>query len=271
VLALRRLARVRLAAGELDEARALYRAALDQAVVANDRIGRIVALTGIGNALGLQGRWIEAHAHYEQGVLLCIEEDRLLRAQLEINLAMVLREQERLHEAEVCLREARSAWDLLQPSDRCGWHNFAGLIALSRKSYAEADDCFQRALAEAPGSFERAMIVDNLTELALQQKQFEEAAVLGRRAEHHALLAGSPRALAEIYTRLGRLFRLRGDANGVTFFEKALELCRRHRYPLVEATACGEYAAFRAMLGDQEEARAYYERAAALSREVNAV
>ena len=271
VLALRRLARVRLAAGELDEARALYRAALDQALVAGDRVGRIVALTGIGNALSFQGRWSEARANYEQGVALCDEEDRLLRAQLQINLAMVLREQDRLHDAETCLQQARSSWDMLQPGDRCGWHNFAGLIALSRKAYDEAEASFQRALAEAPGYFERAMVVDNLTELALQRRQFDEAASLGRRAEHHALLAGSPRALAEIYTRLGRLFRLRGDANGVTFFEKALELCRRHRYPLVEATACGEYAEFRAMLGDQDEARAYYERAAALAREVSAV
>jgi tetratricopeptide (TPR) repeat protein len=270
VLSLRRLARVRLAAGELDEARTLYRAALDQAVAASDRIGRIVALTGIGNALSFKGQFAEARVHYEQGVLLCGDPDVKLRAQLHINLAMVAREQDRLDEAEVYLQQARAGWELLEAGDRSGWHNFAGLIALSRQSFEEAEAAFARALAEAPGSFERAMVTDNMTELAIQRRQFQDAAELGRRAEHHALAAGSPRALAEIYTRLGRLFRLRGDANGVTFFEKALELCRVHRYLLVEATAYSEYAQFRQMLGDEEEARAYSERADAILRELGA-
>jgi tetratricopeptide (TPR) repeat protein len=270
VLALRRLARVRLAAGELDEARTLYRAALDHAVAAGDRTGRIVALTGIGNALSFKGQFAEARVHYEQGVLLCAEDDVRLRAQLHINLAMVAREQGRLDDAGVYLEQARAGWDALEATDRSGWHNFAGLVALSRRAYDDAQAAFARALAEAPGSFEQAMVTDNLMELAIQRRQFQEAAELGRRAEHHALAAGSPRALAEIYTRLGRLFRLRGDANGVTFFEKALELCRVHRYLLVEAMAFSEYAEFRRMLGDHEEARAYSERAAAISREIGA-
>lgn len=270
VLALRRLARVRLAAGELEEARTLYRAALDQAVAAGDRAGRIVALTGIGNALSFKGAFAEARAHYEQGVLLCAEDDVRLRAQLHINLAMVAREQGRLEEADAYLQQARAGWDVMEPADRSAWHNFAGLVALSRRAYDDAESSFARALAEAPGSFERAMVTDNMTELAIQRRQFQEAADLGRRAEHHALAAASPRALAEIYTRLGRLFRLRGDANGVTFFEKALELCRIHRYLLVEATAYGEYAEFRRMLGDHDEARAYSERATTISRELGA-
>lgn len=270
VLALRRLARVRLAAGELDEARTLYRAALDQAVAAGDRIGRVVALTGIGNALSFKGQFTEARVHYEQGVLLCADADVRLRAQLHINLAMVAREQERLDEADAYLQLARAGWDVLEPADRSGWYNFAGLAALSRRAFEEAESAFTRALVEAPGSFERAMVTDNLTELAIQRRQFQEAAELGRRAEHHALAAGSPRALAEIYTRLGRLFRLRGDANGVTFFEKALELCRVHRYLLVEATAYTEYAEFRYMLGDVEEGRAYGERATTILRELGA-
>jgi tetratricopeptide (TPR) repeat protein len=270
VLSLRRLARVRLAAGELDEARTLYRAALDHAVAVGDRVGRIVALTGIGNALSFKGQFGEARAHYEQGVLLCGEPDVRLRAQLHINLAMVAREQQHLDEARFHLQEARAGWDVLEADDRSGWYNFAGLVALSRRAFEEAESAFARALAEAPGSFERAMVTDNMTELAIQRRQFQEAAELGRRAEHHALAAGSPRALAEIYTRLGRLFRLRGDANGVTFFEKALELCRVHRYLLIEATAYSEYAEFRRMLGNDEEACAYAERAAAIMRELGA-
>ena len=270
VLSLRRLARVRLAAGELDEARTLYRAALDQAIAAGDRVGRIVALTGIGNALSFKGQFVEARVHYEQGVLLCTDEDVRLRAQLHINLAMVAREQERLDEAEAYLQQARAGWAVLDSADRSGWHNFAGLVALSRRAFGDAEAAFNRALAEAPGSFERAMITGNLTELAIQRRQYQEAAELGRRAEHHALAAASPRALAEIYTRLGRLFRLRGDANGVTFFEKALELCRMHRYLLIEATAYTEYAEFRQMLGDDEEARAYHERADTIVRELGA-
>ena len=85
-----------------------------------------------------------------------------------------------------------------------------------------------------------------------------------------APVSGSPRALAEIYTRLGKISRLRSDLNGVTFFEKALEICRERRYPLTEANAYLEYGIFRRTLGDMEEARSYLERARQLCADIGA-
>lgn len=269
ILTVRRLARVRMAAGDLDEARELYRTSLEQALSAGDVVGAVVALTGMGNALSFQGRWAGARVQYEDALRRCPPDEKLIRAQVQINLAMVSREQGRPGEAESRLTECRvQCWDELQPADRSGWYNTAGLLALTRGSYDEAERAFTMALAEAPGYFESAMVLDNMAELAICSDRLEDALAIARRAEHHALAAAAPRALAEIYTRLGRVFRLRRDANGVTFFEKALELCAGHRFLLTHASAYREYAAFRSMLGDDDEARAYRERAAALFRDL---
>jgi tetratricopeptide (TPR) repeat protein len=264
-LALRRLARSRLTAGALQEAQSLYRIAADHAQAADDGAGRAIALTGLGNALSLQGRFGEARSCYEQALELTATGEERLRALLQVNLAMVAREQGRFDDARVWLTEARTGWDHFTPDDRSGWHNFAGLLALSLGALDEAHAEFVAALASAHARFARAMVLDNMTEVAIQRGHLTEAEVLARRAEQHALAAASPRALAEVYIRLGRIFRLRDDPNGVTFFEKALELCRRHGYPLLEAAACLEYANFRSAMGDVEEARAYEQLAHELS------
>jgi tetratricopeptide (TPR) repeat protein len=265
MLALRRLARARVATGDMEEARRLYRASLAQATVMEDTPSRVIALTGMGNALSLQGRWQEAAEHYTVALQHCGEAETRLRAQLHSNLAMVAREQGRVEEAERWLASARAAWSDFTDEDRSRWHNLAGLAALSRGAYEEAASHFGSALALATDDFTAAMVLDNQAELALQRGQYDEAEAVARRAEQHALGAGSPRALAEVYTRLGAICSARMDANGVTFFEKALELAARHEYLLLEATACTAYATFRARLGEPDEARAYEARAQALT------
>jgi len=261
ILALRRLARARLAAGAVAEAAALYRASLEQATLAGDDGARAIAHTGVGNALSFQGAWDDARAQYEQALQLFADGASQSRAQLQVNLAMVAREQGRHLEARAWLDEAERAWDALTDADRSGWHNEAGTLALALGDLAGAERELTRALELAGGEFERAMVLDSLTAVAIAGGQLAAAEMSARRAEQHALTAGSPRALAEIYTRLGQVFRLRGDGNGVTFFEKALELCHRHEYPWLEAVTSREYAAFRAALGDEEEAHAWEARA----------
>jgi tetratricopeptide (TPR) repeat protein len=264
-LALRRLARSRLAAGELEEARRLYRSALAQATAMDDTEARIMSFTGMGNALSFQGRWRDAADHYNVALHLCGSAHVRLRAQLHSNLAMVSRELGRAEDAERWLTAAHDGWAEFDDADRSNWYNLAGLVALSLGTLEDAESHFTSALALAVDSFTAAMVLDNLAELALRRGRRDEAEVIARRAEQHALQAGSPRALAEIYTRLGSICSAREDANGVTFFEKALELAARHEYPLLEATACAEYAAFRARLGDHDEARAYEARAEAIT------
>jgi tetratricopeptide (TPR) repeat protein len=259
--ALRRLARARLTGGELEEARRLYRASLQQATSADDRIGRIVALTGLGNVFSLCSQWAAAVNHYSVALGLCTPEDRLLQAQLHANLAMVAREEGRPADAVQWLETARSAWSEMSEADRANWNNLAGLVALSREDYDVAEAAFAAAARLATDDFTRAMIFDNVAELALRRHQYPEAEASARQAEQYALRAGSPRALTEIYTRLGRIFSAQQDANGVTFFEKALELAMRHGYSALEADVCDAYAEFRAALGDSEEAAAYETRA----------
>jgi tetratricopeptide (TPR) repeat protein len=260
-VALRRLARARLAVGDLNEARRLYRTSLQQAAAADDRAGRIVALTGLGNVFSLLGLWTDARKHYSLALGLCTAPDRQLRAQLHANLAMVAREEGRLDEAGEWLGAARTGWSDMSAADRANWHNLAGLVALSRGEYDVAEAAFAAAADLAADDFTRAMVFDNVAELALRRTQYAEAEVAARRAEDHALRAGSSRALTEIYIRLGRIFAAQQDANGVTFFEKALELAGRHAYPALEAAAYEAYAAFRSDLGDVEEAKAYIARA----------
>jgi tetratricopeptide (TPR) repeat protein len=133
-----------------------------------------------------------------------------------------------------------------------------------------AEGILHQALSSAHSEFERAMVLDNLAELFIRQGNLSEAEALARSAEEAALRAGSPRALAEIYTRLGKIFRLRGDGNGVTFFEKAVEICGQRRYPHTEANAYLEYGLFRHLHGDLDEARTYFERARQLFGDVGA-
>lgn len=262
ILALRRLARARLAQGAVTDAAALYRGSLEQATLASDDAARAIALTGIGNALSFQGAWEQARTHYEQALALQPDDAIVARAQLQVNLAMVAREQARRLEARAWLDEARAGWEQLGNAERSGWHNEAGMLALSLGELAEAERELHHSLELGAGSdFVQAMVLDSLAAVAIAGGQLASAEMTARRAEQHALLAGSPRALAEIYTRLGIIFRLRGDANGVTFFEKALELCQQHGYAWLEAVASREYGAFRATLGDHEEASAWDARA----------
>lgn len=264
VLALRRLARARLASGELEEARQLYQSSAAHAD-GDDIEARITAGTGMGNALSLQGRWAEAVQQYEAALALCRPADTRLRAQLHANQAMIARERGHLEEAARWLGMARSAWPELTDDDRSNWHNLAGLVALSSGDHDTAGREFSLALALASDDFTMAMVLDNVAELHLRRGRFEAAEAAARRAERHALQAGSPRALAEIYTRLGAICDARADANGVTFFEKAIEIAAHHGYPRLEALACSAYAAFRARVGDTEEALAYEGRARELT------
>lgn len=258
---LRRLALLHMSAGNTEEAAARYRASLELAAAAGDLEARIIALTGLGNVVGYQGRHADALACFHSALDLCNEQFPRRRAQLFINMAAMLSEEEKFEEASARLADASAFWAHLSEADRCGWYNSRGLLALNRGDIEMAEGILHQALAAARTDFERAMVLDNLAELFIRQGNLSEAEALARSAEEAAVRSGSPRALAEIYTRLGKIFRLRGDANGVTFFEKAVEICRHQRYPHTEANAYLEYGMFRRLHGDIEEARTLCERA----------
>ncbi len=270
ILALRHLGRAHLGIGDMETALAYYRAALEQAEAAGETEWQIVTLTGLGNVLGLQGRWHDAIAQYQAARALCADGYPRRRGQLAINLASMHRERGELALAAAELAAGSQLWSDLERSDHSAWYNYSGLVALARGEYESAETNFRQALETAETDFNRAMVLDNLAELFISQTNLPEAETCGRAAEELALKAGAPRALAEIYTRLGKIFRLRADRDGVTFFEKALELCRGRSYLFIEANAYLEYGIFRRILGDIDEARSYLERARQLSVDISA-
>jgi tetratricopeptide (TPR) repeat protein len=270
VQALRRLARVHATLGESEPAATYFRASLEQAAVAHDTESQVEALIGLGNLLGFQGIWDRAIVEYEKARAMCGDGYPRLRGRLANNLGAAYRERGELEQASAHLANASALWSDISTGDHSVWYNNRGLLALARGENDLAETLFRQALETAGSEFDRAMVLDNLAELYAQQGNLNDAESFGRAAEEVALRAGSPRALAEIYTRLGKIFRLRSDLNGVTFFEKALELCRGRSYPLIEANAYLEYGIFRRILGDVEEARSFFERAAELCATIGA-
>jgi len=260
-----------LSLGSTDEAEALYLASLAQAEAANDTEGRINATIGLGNVAGYQGHHDESLRWFYAALEICADAFPRRRALLYTNMAHMLVEQGKLVAAGEQLAKASEIWSELATGDHCRWYNARGMLALRRGEIEMAESLLHQALGMAGSEFERAMVLDNLADLFIRQGNLAEAESLARSAEEAALRADSPRALAEIYTRLGKIFRLRADANGVTFFEKAVEICRGRRYPHTEANAYLEYGIFRRLHGDIEEARSYFERASQLFREIGAV
>jgi tetratricopeptide (TPR) repeat protein len=269
-LALRRCGRAYIALGDFDAAHSFYRASSDQAMIANDLESEIIAATGLGNVYTYQGRWKDALEQYDSALKLCDDAFPRLRGQLTLNLAVILREHGDLETSTSYLNQAFELWSDLGISEQSAWYSERGMAMLSRGELDAAESSFRQALESSAGDFGRAMTLDNLAELYIVRGSLNEAESFARAAEEHAVRVGSPRALAEIYTRLGKIFRLRSDLNGVTFFEKALELCRGRAFPLTEANAYYEYGLFRSILGDTEEARSYFERAAQLCAEIGA-
>lgn len=268
--ALSQLANAHVSRGSMDSAERHYRNSMEQAVAAADVEGQIIAGTGLGNVAGYQGQFNEALAYFDAALQICGTEYPRRRALLFTNMASMLSEQDLLEEASARLADASALWEHFAEADRCIWYNSRGLLALNRGEIELAEGILHQALESATNDFERAMVLDNLAELFIRQGNLSESESLARAAEEAALRAGSPRALAEIYTRLGKIFRLRADANGVTFFEKALEICRSGRYPHIEANAYLEYGLFRQLHGDHDEARSYFQRAKQLFGEVGA-
>jgi tetratricopeptide (TPR) repeat protein len=268
--ALRYRALLHVNIGAIEEGLAYYRASFEQADAAGDLEAQVVALTGMGIGAGYQGHTREALSYFERGLEMCGDLYPRRRAQLFTNIAAMLGEEQQYAEASARLADASALWAHLTDADRCGWYNSRGLLALSRGEIEMAEGILHQALTAAQSEFEKAMVLDNLAELFIRQGNLAEAEAFARSAEEAALRSGSPRALAEIYTRLGKIFRLRGDQNGVTFFEKALEICGQGRYPHTEANAYLEYGMFRRVHGDIEEARSHFERAEQLFSEIGA-
>ena len=257
-LAQRRLGRAWLHCGEFRNATAEYGASLVTASTCGSVKAEITAATGLGNVSSFQGRWHNAAIWYEQALQRCGESFERERGQLCVNLSMTSRERRHLDDARQWLDRAAAEWASLTSTDHSGWFNNDGLLHLACAEHDAAEQSFLQALELALSHVDRAMILDNLANVALRQERVELAEARARDAEEHAIRLGSPRILAEVYLRLGVICRLRADANGVVFFEKALGLCRSRGYSLLFGSILREYALFRKSMSDPTSASALF-------------
>jgi tetratricopeptide (TPR) repeat protein len=102
----------------------------------------------------------------------------------------------------------------------------------------------------------------NLAELDLDAGNLLDAEAELRRAEQVAIGGNAMLSLVQVYTLMGRLRGVQEDETGFVFFEQAIELARvLEPSPTTEAQVYHAYGLFRSRLGQQDEARAYLERA----------
>jgi tetratricopeptide (TPR) repeat protein len=264
-LALRRIARVALSLGALEEATAHYDRAAELADDSDDLEGSITARTGLGNVLMYQGRWAEAEARYA-GALALIPpgreaEHELARGQLFNNLGNTAIRQGRFDDADAWLTRARDLWNRVDsPLDLAVCYLNIGQLRQSQERFEDAHEVYAGALKLPVPPGLSSLIACDLTELCLRDRRIAEAERWGRAAEEHAIAAGSPYNIGRVYHILGTVAAARGDDDGFTFFEKALEIAREKGYHFLEADTLLDYAELRRRTGGFEEAEAYLER-----------
>lgn len=269
-LTLRRLARAYMHFGDYRRAADFYSRSYTLSAAMDDKAGLIIAAMGMGNVIRRQGRWAEANHWDLQAYRRCGEGFERERAQVCVNLSITAREQNLNQDADMWLKRAREFWDVLTTAEKTAWWTNHGLVRLAQGEFDSARSSFDRALADAASHFHRAMILDNMAELAIRQEHYEVAESWCRQAEEHALALGTSRVLAEIYMRLGRVCRFRGDPNGVAFFEKAVDLGSKGSFPLLYGTILLEYGIFRKRDGDGLGARDLFIRALEVFSELGA-
>jgi tetratricopeptide (TPR) repeat protein len=276
ILALRRLGRVALALGEFKEATAYYERSAELSRDSDSIRDEVIALTGAGNVNMYQGRWAEAEKAYREALELAERGDAsellLERGQLFNNIGSVQTRAGRLAEAEEWLAKARELWDAIDsPLDVAICHLNLGHLREQQDRIADARAAFQTGLDMPIPSSLKALIAADLSDAYLLDGHVTQAENLARISEEHALQSASPYTLGYMYRHLGNLARARGNEDGFTFFEKALQIAREKGYPSLEAETLADYAELRGRNGGVEEAIAYLERARELFMELGSV
>ncbi|MFL5538168.1 MAG: tetratricopeptide repeat protein [Longimicrobiaceae bacterium] len=275
VLALRRVARVSVRIGDLKEAAAYYERSAELARDSGDRHAEVIARTGMGNVLSWQGRWIDAERCYLDTLALADEAGPgallLERGQIYNNLANATTRMRRLDEAEGWFESALRVWETLSSPLDLGicLHNHGQLREAQGRREEAAND-YETALKLPIPHWLRASIATDLAAWWLDEGHLTQAEEWGRVAEENAIAAGSPYTLGAMYLGRGRVALARSDADGFTFFEKALEIAREKGYLSLEAETLVDYATLRAQNDGTEEAIAYLERACEILRGLGA-
>jgi tetratricopeptide (TPR) repeat protein len=194
------------------------------------------------------------------------------RGQIYNNLGNLTTRLRRLDEAEGWFESALRVWDAVaSPEDRAICLHNHGNLREAQGRYDDARRSYDAALKLPVSAAVRSIIATDFAEWWLRDGHLTSAEEWGRVAEEDAIAAGSPYTLGHMYLGRGKIARARGDADGFTFYEKALEIARDKGYPFLEAATLLDYAALRVSNGGAEEAAAYLERACEIFRELGAV
>jgi tetratricopeptide (TPR) repeat protein len=266
IVALRRIGRVSLALAEFQDAAQHYERSAQLARDVGDARGEVVARTGIGNVLVWQGRWAEAEIHYRDALALLeqVEGARpsVERAQLCNNLGNITTRLGRHDEAESHLAESLDICRALSLSvDLAICYIHHGQLREEQQRYTDARQSYEQALQLPLPSILKCGLATDLAEIHVQEGHLSQAEEWVRVSEELAIRSGSAYTLGRMYQGRGNVARARGDEDGFTFFEKALEIAREKGYPFLEAETLRDYAALRRQTGGLEEAEAYLERA----------
>lgn len=276
VLALRRVARVSGNLGDFHEALSYYERSAELARDSGDVPAEVVARTGLGNMRMWQGRWSEAEVHYHEALSLAESAGPggllLERGHIYNNLGNLTTRLQRLEEAEGWFENAFRVWQSLSsPVDLAVCHIHHAHLREAQDRWDDARRAYEAALALPTSAAVRTAIAIDYAEWWLHEGHVTPAEEWGRKAEELAIASGSPYMLARMYHSRGNIARWRGDEDGFTLYEKALEIARDKEYPYLEAEVLVSYAALRAGNGGAEEAVAYLERACELFRALGAL
>src|SRR5436190_873626 len=196
-------------------------------------------------------RYVQAHAWYKQA----------------LGLAEQLRDRQPEMEALCNLERALDTFEALGDSAGVVRTLLArGVMEAAQGRLTEVLATYREALSRLPVT-DRDPVLElsvrlRLAELYLDLGRFPDAEDETRHAEDVAITYQQTRWLARIYLIMGKLRGRQGDEAGLVLLEQAIDLCRQGESARrLEADVYCEYARFRAIMGDRDEARAYLERA----------
>jgi len=268
VESLRALGYVCLALGQYADGARHFQRSLALAEAEFDQVGATGACEGLGDAALAQGQWPGAQAWYNRGLRLADAAGDAARAgRLERQLGVLARKQGDLAAAGDFLRRARERFE----SDGVAVEmarvlSEQGRLDAQLGRHDPASAAYREALAwsqrgERDAGLELSIRV-NLAELDLGTGRLLEAEAELRRAEQVAIGGNVMHRLVQVYTLMGQLRGAQGDETGFVFFEQAIELAKAlDRSLATEARVYHAYGLFRGQLGQNDEARAYLERA----------
>lgn len=277
ILALRRIARVALALGDLQDALSYYQRSVELAHDSGDVHSEVIGRTGLGNVRLWQGRWSEAEQDYRTAltrVEAVPDHSKLMleRAQLYNNLGNVSTRRMQLEAAEGWFEKALELWRVIpSPFDLAICYHNRALLRDAQERRDEARALYQQALdLPIPPGLWSGIAID-IAESFLQDGLLSQAEQWGRAAEERAIATRSPYFLGRMYHGRGNIARASGSDDGFIFFEKALQIAREKGYPLLEGETLVDYALLRVQSGGVEEAQAYLERAREIFGELGAM